>query len=95
MGSSEDIKERFSINEGNFQKDEKEGYGVQIWPDGRNFDGEWKNGNIYKGTFTRRDGTKIEGEFHDSKPVGECLIYPLKGSPKRGNFSINTDRSRS
>ena len=76
--------------EGNFVNDEKDGYGIQIWTDGRKFDGEWKAGQLYKGTFTRKDGTRIVGEFRDGKPIGECLIYPINGSPKRGNFSIHT-----
>lgn len=42
--------------------DKKHGHGVFIWPDGRKYDGEWKDGNQDgEGMFHSKDGVVKKG----------------------------------
>ena len=42
---------------------DRHGYGIQIWPDGRKFEGNWRN-NVREG---RGKLTYVEGDVYDGK----------------------------
>ena len=43
-----------------------QGKGINIWADGRRYEGEYKDGNLHgKGIDTRIDGKKYEGGWKD------------------------------
>ena len=42
----------------------RNGFGVQTWPDGAKYEGEWVNGKAHgKGKFTHVDGDIYEGDW--------------------------------
>ena len=45
-----------------------EGYGVFEWPDGRKYDGEWKNGKQHGvGVYTSASGKTKKGQWSEGK----------------------------
>ena len=41
-----------------------------VWPDGRRFEGQWKNGKQHgEGLFTNADGQMQKGKWVDGNPV--------------------------
>ena len=45
------------------------GQGTETLPDGRKYEGEWKEGEKHgQGTWTHPDGDKYEGEFQEGEP---------------------------
>lgn len=49
----------------------RHGQGVQVWPDGAKYEGEWsKNQANGKGKFWHADGDVYEGEWRDDKANG-------------------------
>lgn len=49
----------------------KHGKGVQIWPDGATYDGEWRNGMAEGvGTFNHANGDVYQGEFMQDRANG-------------------------
>ena len=43
----------------------KHGYGVQMWPDGAKYEGDWRNGMAEgQGTFYHANGDVYTGEFY-------------------------------
>ena len=45
------------------------GGGIQTWPDGREYVGEWRNGKMHGGgTLTWPDGKKYVGEWKEGEP---------------------------
>ena len=50
--------------------DKKEGQGTFKWPDGRKYEGGWKNGKQHgKGTYTATSGKSKTGEWEDGKRI--------------------------
>jgi hypothetical protein len=49
--------------------------GVQYYPNGEKYDGEWDN-NMYngEGTFVYTDGSKYEGQWRDNKKEGPGIF---------------------
>lgn len=53
---------------GQFEEDERSGYGVFFWEDRRVFRGFWKNGKQNgAGVLVDSDGTEYHGEWHHGK----------------------------
>ena len=49
---------------GQFKNDLRSGYGIQKWPDGRVYEGEWLNDEFHgKGKSTWADGRIYEGDY--------------------------------
>ena len=50
--------------------DKRSGKGALTWPDGRKYEGEFKEGRPDgQGIYTWPDGTRYEGEFKDGKSL--------------------------
>ena len=50
------------VYDGEWKGDCREGYGVQIWPDGARYEGNWKDNKANgKGKFIHVDGDIYEG----------------------------------
>ena len=66
------------LDKGSFVNDKKEGFGRHIWPDGAEYEGEYKaNRRNGKGTYHFRDGSKYMGEWLNNKRNGQgCEINP-------------------
>ena len=68
------------------------GRGVYTWPDGRKYDGEYKDDKKDgQGTYTWPDGKRYEGGWKDSKQHGEAVFTNTKGQSKKGVWE-NGDR---
>ena len=66
---------------GEWKEDERDGYGIQIWPDGRKYTGEWKNNRQNgKGVLTNATGDTYNGYFKDDQPNGEGAHTRSEGS---------------
>jgi hypothetical protein len=66
------------------------GYGKYIWDSGASFEGEWKNGEIFKGLYIWEDGTKYEGELKNGQRNGYGINntneYTYEGNWKDNMF---------
>jgi hypothetical protein len=50
--------------------DKKEGRGTFFWPDGRKYEGDWKNGKQHGiGIYTSASGKTKRGEWNEGKRV--------------------------
>jgi hypothetical protein len=53
-----------AVYEGYIVNGMKEGRGVQTWPDGSEYDGEWKENTAWgEGTLRHPDGSRYEGRW--------------------------------
>ena len=68
-------------------KDEKHGYGLQVWPDGSKYEGFWSN-NLAKGfgRFILADGDVYQGEWLEDKAHGEGEYYYAEGAVYKGGW---------
>ena len=58
-----------------------------IFPDGRTYEGEWKNGNPNgQGTFTWSNGRKYVGEWKDGKYNGQGIFTYPDGEKYEGEY---------
>ena len=58
----------FGTYNGEFDKEQRNGYGEFTWHNGDVYEGEWKNGNIHgKGKMTLYNGAVITAEFSENK----------------------------
>lgn len=59
------------IYEGDWLGNMRDGYGVQIWPDGAKYEGDWKLNRAHgKGKFQHVDGDVYEGDWFEDKAHG-------------------------
>lgn len=66
---------------GEWKNDERDGYGIHEWPDGRKYTGEWKmNRQNGKGLLTNASGDSYNGYFKDDQPDGEGTHTKADGS---------------
>ena len=65
-----------------------EGRGVETWPDGRRYEGDFKNGRKDgEGTFEWTNGIKYIGSWKSGKQHGLGIIYnTIDGSKKQGEW---------
>ena len=67
---------------------QKDGRGVQIWPDGSRYDGFWKDGMANGfGRLVHAEGDVYEGEWTDDKANGYG-VYTLQWQPVRGCLGV-------
>ncbi len=62
---------KWLILKGYLREGLRQGPGVQVWPDGAKYEGEWRNNKANgKGKFWHADGDVYEGEWKDDKANG-------------------------
>lgn len=65
----------------------KDGKGIQIWPDGSQYEGYWKNNKANgKGRLIHGDGDVYEGEWVDDKAHGYGVYQHLDGGRYSGQW---------
>ncbi len=65
----------------------RQGYGVQIWPDGTKYEGYWNQNRAQgKGCFWHAEGDIYRGEFHDDKAQGFGIYTHANGSRYEGQW---------
>ena len=65
----------------------KHGKGVQVWPDGGEYDGYWYNNKINgKGKFIYANGDTYEGDFEDGKAHGKGIYIQRSGEIYEGEW---------
>ncbi|XP_030228460.1 ankyrin repeat and MYND domain-containing protein 1 [Gadus morhua] len=70
--------------------DMRQGHGVQEWPDGSRYEGEYLNGLRHgPGRFTWRNGECYEGAFHRDYRHGEGVYSWPSGHKFTGKFYLN------
>lgn len=77
---------------GQWNNDVKEGFGIQINPDGTKYEGEWSRGKCNgRGTLWVKKGKtfirQYVGDWSDGKMDGEGIYYYPNGDIYRGNWS--------
>ena len=65
--------------EGSKLDGEPHGQGVLYAKGDKVFEGEFKDGEMYKGTFYQKNGRWFEGTFKDGKPYDAKEICPVGG----------------
>lgn len=74
----------------NLEEDEKEefiqhGRGIQVWPNGAQYDGLWNEGKIEgQGRLIHCNGDIIEGEFKNDKANGYAKFSKSHGLTYEG-----------
>ena len=64
---------------------DREGFGVQVWPDGAKYQGYWAQNKAHgKGTFWHAEGDVYEGDFKDDKANGYGVYQHVNGSRYEG-----------
>lgn len=67
------------------EEEVRHGYGVQIWPDGARYEGQWEfNKANGKGTFWHVHGDKYEGDWLDDKAHGKGVYIHANGAKYDG-----------
>ncbi|CAF1482509.1 unnamed protein product [Adineta ricciae] len=82
---------------GSWKRDERDGYGVNIWANGDRCEGNWKNNKLHgQVTFHYSDGESYSNEFlngvdiHEKKPKSKALDIPSK--PKYTKHETTKER---
>ena len=69
----------------NLQK--RAGIGMQVWPDGSLYQGQWRDGKANgKGRLIHSDGDIYQGEWKDDKAHGIGVYRHLDGAIYRGDW---------
>lgn len=83
------VLENGAVYQGEWLVDEnqKDGRGVQIWPDGSRYDGFWRDGmaNGY-GRLVHAEGDVYEGEWTEDKANGYGVYTHFNGSRYEGQW---------
>lgn len=73
----------------------KNGWGVQVWPDGGKYEGEWHNNKANgKGKFWHADGDVYEGNWKDEKANGYGLYEHADGAKYLGEWFEDKQHGR-
>ena len=80
--------ENHVIYYGEFDKNEKKrhGRGIQIWNNGRRYEGYWKQNKKIKGKLIYSNGDIYEGEFLNDKAHGYGIYTYIDGTKYEGNW---------
>jgi hypothetical protein len=63
----------------------RHGHGIQTWPDGANYEGEWKFGRVNGyGVFNHSSGDKYKGNFEEDKAQGHGIFTCKSGQIYEG-----------
>ncbi|CAJ1328922.1 unnamed protein product [Effrenium voratum] len=93
IGAEADV--RFSVKclrngnkyTGQWKGGQRDGHGVQEWPDGARFEGQWRNGLAEGyGKFIHADGDVYEGQWKDDKANGQGVYHHADGSRYVGEW---------
>mmetsp|Transcript_35099 Transcript_35099/g.40561 ORF Transcript_35099/g.40561 Transcript_35099/m.40561 type:complete len:97 (+) Transcript_35099:594-884(+) len=55
--------------EGEFKDDKRHGFGVFVWPSGKEYRGYWKNGKMHGEGKVIKDGVVTEGKWKNGEKV--------------------------
>jgi len=67
--------------------DERQGPGIQVWPDGARYEGEWRDNKANgKGKFWHADGDIYDGEWFDDKANGQGEYTHTNGAKYEGTW---------
>lgn len=66
--------------------DQRDGYGMQIWPDFTMYEGYWKFDNMLKGRIIYENGDAFDGEFFENKACGKGTYYYNDGTIYTGDW---------
>lgn len=71
-----------------YMKDQmRHGHGVQVWPDGAKYEGDWsRNQANGKGKFWHADGDVYEGDWKDDKANGFGVYVHVNGARYEGHW---------
>lgn len=73
---------------------EKHGFGLYVWEDGDEFEGEYKNDSMHKGTFRYVSGSSYEGEFRDNLKHGIGIFRYPDGTEYEGEWQEDQKHGR-
>ena len=73
------------VGEWNFL-DQRDGYGMQIWPTSTIYEGYWKWDNPLHGRFIYDSGDAYEGSFLDNKASGKGIYFFADGTIYTGDW---------
>eukprot|EP00913_Durusdinium_trenchii_P012493 g11729.t1 len=72
---------------GHWSGQQREGYGVQVWPDGARYEGNWKADKAQGwGRFAHADGDVYEGEWVADTAHGQGTYHHSDGSQYEGHW---------
>ncbi len=72
-----------------------EGKGIEVWSDGRKYEGDFKNGKKDgEGTFEWSNGLKYIGSWRNAKQHGIGILYNPEEGTKRQCEYVNGKRAR-
>lgn len=73
--------------EWNEEKNERHGYGIQVWSDGSMYQGYWKEDKANGwGRLIHADGDVYEGEWKDDKAHGQGVYKHTDGAEYNGDW---------
>lgn len=68
------------------QSDQRDGFGMQIWPNSTMYEGIWKGNNLAKGRLIFDHGEAYDGEFQDNQANGNGTFYSIFDSIYSGQW---------
>jgi hypothetical protein len=85
MGLFTEVSNIRLITKGYLKDGMRQGPGIQVWPDGAKYEGEWKlNKANGKGKFWHADGDVYEGDWEDDKANGYGVYIHVNGARYEG-----------
>ncbi|CAL1152321.1 unnamed protein product [Cladocopium goreaui] len=75
---------------GSWVGQQRQGYGVQVWPDGARYEGDWKEDKAHGwGRFVHADGDVYEGEWASDTAHGKGTYHHSDGSKYEGQWEYD------
>lgn len=66
--------------------EQRDGFGMQIWPDSTVYEGTWKNDMPLKGRLIYEHGDVYDGEYLDNQACGKGTFYSVNDSIYSGQW---------